>query len=229
MDNFHIFIDKISVFCYYIKVFPLLVDFFNGVFAEHISQFMTKFFLKKEIFRNIFLKTSYKLFIITYSFYMAFSSQAFALFEDSGTSLINDEPTIGIINDYRVDKIKFFFNRYDLPLAKYAELFVISADRYDIDWRLVAAISFIESTGGKFACKKVDNNAFGWGSCAIGFNSYEEAIDHISMNLAGKYPRTAKHYANKDVRGILEAYNPPSVVPDYADKVIRQMEIIDNQ
>ena len=49
------------------------------------------------------------------------------------------------------------------------------------------------------------------------------------MNLAGKNPNTAQYYADKDIRGILESYNPPHIVADYADKVMRQMEIIDNQ
>ncbi len=172
---------------------------------------------------------SYKLFIVVYSIYIAFSSQAFALLENNKVDTIDNSLELYINNDIRVDKVRIFFNRYDLPLSEYAESFVVSADRYGIDWRIVAAIGFIESTGGKFACKKVEHNAFGWGSCTIGFDSYEEAIDHISMNLAGKYSKTSKYYAGKDIRGILEAYNPPSIVPDYADNVIRQMEIIDNQ
>lgn len=191
---------------------------------------MTKFILNKKILKGSFVKISYKTFIFSFSLYMAFSTQAFALLDEVNINKkVIVEPEVEVVIDNRSEKIKEYYDRYNLPLAEHAELFVISADRYNIDWRLVAAIGFIESTGGKFACKTVGHNAFGWGSCTISFDSYEESIDHISMNLAGEYSRTAKYYAGKDVRGILEAYNPPSVVPDYADKVMRQMEIIDNQ
>jgi hypothetical protein len=190
--------------------------------------------LHKKILKSSFSKMSYKLFILFYSFYMAFSSHAFALQAEAplGTPSFKEVPA-GIIIipeekviDERAEKIRKYFNRYNLPLAEQAELFVVSADKYHIDWRLLAAIGFIESTGGKFACKSVKANAFGWGSCKLGFNSYKESIDFISMNLAGEYHKTSHHYKGKDVKGILEAYNPPSVIPDYARKVMREMDII---
>ncbi len=183
-----------------------------------------------------FAKNSYKLLILFYSFYMVFSSQAFALQADAptGVSLFEDIILKNSFNDDvfiddRIQKIESFYNRYDLPLADNATDFIESADRYGIDWRLVAAIGFIESTGGKYACSTAKYSAFGWGSCKIDFDSYTESIDVISRNLAGENPNTAQYYAEKDIRGILESYNPPHIVPDYADKVIKQMEIIDNQ
>lgn len=123
-------------------------------------------------------------------------------------------------------KIDRYYGRYNLPLEGQGLTMVLAAQRHNIDWRLIAAIGMIESTGGKFACKKVNFSAFGWGSCKINFKSYEESIDVISKNLGGDNPATAKHYAGKDLRGILESYNPPSVVPHYADKVMKQMDII---
>lgn len=198
---------------------------------------MTKFTLKKDIITHVFAKKTYKLLIIFYSLYFMFSAQAFALqvsAPDLGVSFEHVD-VIGALQakelaeDNRAEKIRKYYARYDLPLQDHADAFVASADKYGIDWRLVAAIGFIESTGGKFACKKVRFSAFGWGSCKINFSSYEESIDVISMNLAGQNPNTAMHYHGKTNREILEAYNPPSVVPDYADKVLRQMSIIDAQ
>ena len=42
----------------------------------------------------------------------------------------------------------------------------------------------------------------------------------------GNNPNTAYHYANKNTEGILKAYNPPSIVPDYSNKVFKVMNII---
>ncbi|MGB0925305.1 MAG: hypothetical protein ACPGTS_01190 [Minisyncoccia bacterium] len=176
---------------------------------------------------------------------MVFSSQVFAMQADAPTAVPTFVSTVPVVEkkpffdsaivpepvivDNRAEKIEKYFARHNLPLGGQAEYFIISADKYDIDWRLVAAIGFIESTGGEFACKTVGYNAWGWGSCTLGFDSYAEAIDVISKNLAGQHPKTAYHYADKDVRGKLESYNPPSIVPDYADKVMREMRIIDEQ
>lgn len=198
---------------------------------------MTKFILHKKIQDSSFTKMSYRLFIIFYSIYMAFSSQVFALQVEAplGSKSFkeiyfpSEEVKDEIIIDPRIEKIAAFYNRYDLPLAANAADFIRFADFYEIDWRLVAAIGMIESTGGKNACSTAKYSAFGWGSCKINFDSYADSIDVISRNLAGKNPNTAQYYAGKDIRGILESYNPPHIVADYADQVMKQMEIIDNQ
>lgn len=205
---------------------------------------MTKYILSKKVVKSTFAKNVYKILIIIYSFYISFSAQVFALDAEAplgGESfkqiIVDDTAALerkvrkdqDSLDAERAAKIHSYFARYNLPLKDEAEHFVRSANEHNIDWRLVAAIGFIESTGGKFACETADYSAFGWGSCNISFESYAESIDVISMNLAGDNPRTASFYAGKDTRGILEAYNPPHIVPNYADKVMRQMEIIDNQ
>ena len=138
---------------------------------------------------------------------------------------ITEQTTQEIVVDSRAQQIDAYFAKWDLPLAGQGAAFVAAADKYDLDWRLVASIAMIESTGGKFACGK---NPFGWGSCKIRFNSYEEAIETVSKHLAGKHKNTARYYANKNTVQILQAYNPPSIVPDYAQKVMRVMNKIDD-
>lgn len=200
---------------------------------------MTNNILTKKVRSNIYFKNFYKLLVIVYSFHLSFSAQAFNLTAEAplGVSFkqivvhnsSQDREDFSEEDIERIRKIHDYYARYNLPLQHEAEHFVTAANRYGIDWRLVAAIGFIESTGGKFACSTADYSAFGWGSCKINFDSYEESIDIISMNLAGHNPNTARYYGGKDLRGILESYNPPHIVPNYADKVIRQMEIIDKQ
>jgi hypothetical protein len=138
----------------------------------------------------------------------------------------NSEETT-TITDKRALKIEAYYNRHNLPLADYAESFVEAADRYDIDWRLLAAIGFIESTGGKFSCSTADYSPFGWGSCKIDFDSYEDAIDVVSMNLGGHNPSTEYFYKDKNLTEVLYAYN--SVIPTYKAKILREMNTIELQ
>ncbi|MCE9585029.1 glucosaminidase domain-containing protein [Candidatus Nomurabacteria bacterium] len=124
------------------------------------------------------------------------------------------------------EAIDAYFKKYDMPLEGLGQKMAEEADKNDIDWRLLPAISARESTGGKQACKRVAHNFFGWGSCKIGFKSDQEAIEVLARNLGGNNPNTAHHYDGKTNREILQKYNPPSIVPRYADQVIKIMNEI---
>lgn len=202
---------------------------------------MTQYILPKKVITNTFMRNVYKTLIIIYSFYISFSAPVFALEADAPLSsesfkqmLFDSTAALerqvkeleNQIRDERVEKIRSYYATYDLPLQHEAEHFVHAADKYDIDWRLVAAIGFIESTGGKHACKTATYSAFGWGSCKINFDSYEESIDVISWNLGGHNPNTDQWYEGKDIRGILWSYNPDTIRAGYGDMVMKQMSKI---
>ncbi len=120
--------------------------------------------------------------------------------------------------------IDTYFKVKNMPLEGFGKKMVIEAEKNGLDWRLVAAISVRESTGGRHDCIRVPNNAFGWGSCKIGFKSVDEAIETVARNLGGNNPKTAHYYGNKTTLQILRAYNPPSIVPKYAEQVISIMD-----
>ncbi len=126
----------------------------------------------------------------------------------------------------KAEAIDAYFKSKDMPLAGYGMTMVLEAEKNELDWRLVPAIAVRESTGGKHECKKVPNNPFGWGSCRIGFTSNEHAIETIAKNLGGNNPKTAHYYDEKTVKQILHAYNPPSIVPKYAEQVMKIMSTI---
>ncbi len=126
----------------------------------------------------------------------------------------------------KAEAIDSYFRERNMPLEGTGETMVAEAEKNGLDWRLIAAISVRESTGGKFECKKADFNAFGWGSCKINFKSNEHAIETVARNLGGNNPKTAHHYDNKTTIEILRAYNPPSIVPRYAEQVISIMNDI---
>lgn len=135
------------------------------------------------------------------------------------------DPSVQILKD-KAEAIDAHFAKYDMPLRGMGMKMVEEAEKNGLDWRLIPAIAVRESTGGKFECKKVPNNAFGWGSCKIGFKSNEEAIETVARNLGGNNPKTARYYGDKTTIEILRAYNPPSVVPRYAEQVISIMNEI---
>ena len=126
----------------------------------------------------------------------------------------------------KAESIDVYFKMRNMPLHGLGMKMVLEAEKNNIDWRLLPAIAVRESTGGKHDCNRVPNNAFGWGSCKISFKSNEEAIEIVAKNLGGNNPNTERHYADKTVIQILRAYNPPHIVPRYAQQVISIMDKI---
>ena len=92
-------------------------------------------------------------------------------------------------SDGRAKVLKAYLERYNSPLAPYAKTFITAADQYNLDWRLVAAISGVESTFGK--AEPVDcYNGWGfgiYGTQTLCFPTYREAIFTISKSLRQQY------------------------------------------
>ncbi len=117
------------------------------------------------------------------------------------------------------EKIEKYLSKRNAPLAKYAQEFVKAADHYGIDYRLVAAISVIESNGGKHTFKSY--NAWGWGKS--GFKSWKDGIWAVSKGLA-------KYYASGRTtpQSIAPSYCPPNATA-WARKVSYVMNMISKQ
>lgn len=130
------------------------------------------------------------------------------------------------IREQRAEAIDRYFRQRSMPLEGTGMTFVLVAEKYGLDWRLLPAIGVRESSGGKAACKY---NAFGWGSCKLGhnFHSYEEAIEAVGRNLGGANKATARYYAGKTTSEKLYAYNG-SVEPPYIGEVLAIMTKIEN-
>lgn len=127
------------------------------------------------------------------------------------------------VSDPRVKLISSYLEKYNSPLAPYAGTFVREADRYNIDWRLVVAISGVESTFGKAEPTGCNN---GWGYGIYGnnmlcFNSYNDAIHTISQALREKY---LDKWGASDVYSIGHLY---AASPTWADRVTYFMNDID--
>lgn len=91
--------------------------------------------------------------------------------------------------DGRVKILERYFESFNSPLVDHAETFVEAADEYNLDFRLVAAISRQESNGCKYIPPE-SYNCWGWGIHKRGtlhFESYDQGIWTVSKGLREKY------------------------------------------
>lgn len=98
-------------------------------------------------------------------------------------------PETNKVFDTRVQTLRSYLESKNSPLAENAQDFVYYADKYNLDWRLVAAISGVESTFGH-AIPPYSYNAWGWGVYGDNvhrFTSWKEGIYTISEGLRNKY------------------------------------------
>ncbi len=107
--------------------------------------------------------------------------------------------------DYRVYKLRSYLDEHNSPLADHSEEFIEYADSYNLDWRMVAAITGVESTFGK-RIPANSYNAYGWANGEYKFSSWEDSIGHVSMTLKTKYIEKGATSISK----IARRYAPPS-------------------
>jgi hypothetical protein len=95
-------------------------------------------------------------------------------------------------NAPEVLKIKNYLNLRGAPLAAEAETFVRIADKYDLPYNLMPAISVIESNGGKAAYRPYNYAGMGGQGAAMTFNSWEQAIEkHAKILKFGYFDKGA--------------------------------------
>jgi len=114
---------------------------------------------------------------------------AFAKEKAAGTSAVLVSNIEITQEDTRVKTLRKYLEKYNSPLAPYAKTFVADADKYDLDWKFVAAISGLESTFGQ-QIPSGSYNGWGWGiygTNTIYFTSWENGIDTVSEGLRTRY------------------------------------------
>lgn len=94
------------------------------------------------------------------------------------------------VDDPRIYAAQQFLKSYDSPMAPYAEIFIRQADKNKIDWRLLIAISGVESAFGTII-RYQSYNAWGWRGGANGnfnnFKSWPHAITQVSAGMGRGY------------------------------------------
>ena len=145
--------------------------------------------------------------------FIALIISLFALFipaakVSADTSVAEASASLKISNsnsDYRVRKLRAFLAKHNSPLTDYADEFIATADKYNIDWRLVPAIAGVESTFGK-RIPYNSYNAYGWANGDYSFKSWEDSIEIVTRTLR-------ENYINRgatSIGRIARIYAPPS-------------------
>lgn len=125
---------------------------------------------------------------------------------------LSDEPEITTsIKSAKIDRkqaLVNFFKKYNSPLENHVDTFIRVADSYNLDYRLLPAISCIESSCGK---KLITDsyNPFGWGiygNNVIRFKNFDEAIFKVGEGIHKNY--VAKGFDTPEK--IAPIYTPPS-------------------
>jgi hypothetical protein len=139
-----------------------------------------------------------------------FTRQAFAWEFDQSATLKSAGSSANY--DYRVENLNRYLTKNDSPLAVYSEEFVLFADKNGLDYRLVPAITGVESTFGK-RIPGNSYNAYGWANGNYTFKSWSDSIEIVSSTLRSEYINKGAPTINK----IAKRYAPPSTT--WASKV----------
>jgi len=141
----------------------------------------------------------------------------------AGMSAIAFTPTKVVKVDNRAKALRAYLEKNDSLLADSAETFVEQADKYNIDWKLVAAIAGLESGFGKHIPYN-SYNAWGWGVYGTNvhyFTSWDDGIETISEGIRVRY---MNQRGATDVYGIGKTY---ASSPTWAVRVEMFMNKID--
>lgn len=97
--------------------------------------------------------------------------------------------SVGSAQVDRAAVLKQFLEKYDSPLAENADTFVVVADKYNLDYRLLPAISCLESACGKRLIAE-SYNAWGWGVYGgnyIKFDNWDNGIEEVGKGIYEGY------------------------------------------
>lgn len=92
-------------------------------------------------------------------------------------------------HDMRAVQMREVLSQYDSPMVGLEDVLIQTAQKYGLDWTLLAAIAGTESSFARrmpYQC----NNPYGWGiygSNKICFESLEASIEGVASGLFAKY------------------------------------------
>lgn len=98
------------------------------------------------------------------------------------------DPTPVPSPDPKIEEIKSFLEEHHSPMVDNAEDFIIAGETHGVDYKLLVALSGVESSFGRNTPSCARFNAFGWRSsnspCGWWrFSSFKEAINTVAKGL----------------------------------------------
>jgi hypothetical protein len=118
--------------------------------------------------------------------------------------------------DPRSAHLEVFFERYRCPSPLYVSDYLRIADEYDLDYRLLPAISIRETQCGVHG---KGNNWLGFHPDAVTFPTPLAGIEFVGHRIA-EHP----YYRGKTLYQKLFMYNPYRTYPDEVQWLMRQIE-----
>lgn len=160
-----------------------------------LSPFVEKFFIKQisSIMRS---RSTPQLNVLSpvYDIYADSKGYDLSVYAQQSTGNVISKTKFFTV-DPRVLAMNKFLTHYHSPMAGSARTFVEEADKHGLDWRLLAAISGVESAFGNIV-PRGSNNAWGWRGVNGNeagwsmFESWDEAIRHITWRFSVGYGTT---------------------------------------
>lgn len=109
-------------------------------------------------------------------------------------------PIVAADSSFRALRMHQILEAYHSPMSGHEEALIASADKYHLDWTLLAAVAGTESSFGLHMpytrAGQPCINPYGWGVYGdnlMCFDSYEAAADQVAAGLAKGYNTTSLH------------------------------------
>jgi hypothetical protein len=149
---------------------------------------------------------------------MAAASLGFALCANTTADVPSVKPIPVAVSkpDPRAAMLERFFRVYGCPAPHHVAEYLRAADSYELDYRLLPAISIRETLCGVGAWQ---NNRWGYHPGQQSFPSVEVGIDFVAQVLA-----EGVHYKGKTLDQKLFTYNPKTKYPEEVKGIMRQIE-----
>jgi hypothetical protein len=119
--------------------------------------------------------------------------------------------------DPRVTRLERFFRHYNCPTPYHVSDYLRASDGYNLDYRLLPAISVRESQCGLW--EQMENNHWGYHPDRQSFSSVEAGIDYVARQLARN-----PYYRGKSLPEKLFVYNPRRAYPTEVQRIMSQIE-----
>lgn len=150
--------------------------------------------INKYILENLKYNREVTLNYLTPIYSSAVYAQEYQLNTLSSQDLLKDVVSKSNIQtvDTRIVAMERFLLDYNSPMAPYAKSFIEEADKFGLDWRLVASISGVESAFGNLTPLNTNN---GWGWRGINknekgwsqFATWADGVKEVTRGLSQGY------------------------------------------